>query len=142
MRILATLLCGLAGSAAAWEFTPGLPCRLTHETAQVQVALTYDPTQPLYTISLTQAAPWPRGAVFSLQFTGAAPLTISPDRHRLSADGTALTVTDRGFGNVLNGLQFNDVATGSLGNRSVTIPLEGAAEPVDRFRRCEVTAGA
>ncbi|WP_299829089.1 hypothetical protein [uncultured Roseobacter sp.] len=139
--VLPALICA-ATAAPAWEFTPGLPCRLTHETAEVQVELTHDPTQPLYTITLRQAAPWPGGAIFSLQFTGSAPLTISTDRHQISPDGTALTVTDRGFGNVLNGLQFNSVATGRLGDKAVSIPLAGAAEPVERFRRCEVAAGA
>lgn len=130
-----------ATAAQAWDFTPGLPCLLTHETPDVQVTLTHDPTLPLYTLTLTQTAPWPRAAVFSMSFSGAAALSIATDRHQLSPDGTALTVTDRGFGNVLNGLQFNDLATAQLGARRIGIPLAGAAEPVAQFRRCEARAG-
>jgi hypothetical protein len=61
---------------------------------------------------------------------------ITTDRHVLSDGGTSLTVTDRGFGNVLDGLQFNNVATALLGNTAVVIPLANAAEPVARFRAC------
>lgn len=141
-RLLTLLLILLSTPAISWEFTPGLPCRLTHQTAQIDVALTYDPTQPLYTITLRQTARWPEAAVFSLTFSGPAGLSISTDRHQLSPDRTALTVTDRGFGNLLNGLQFNDLATARLGDQSVAIPLTGAEGPVDLFRRCEVAAGA
>ncbi len=142
MRFLVLFICGLAGHAAAWEFTPGLPCRLTHDTNEVAVELTYDPTQPLYTITLTRSAPWPKADVFALQFTGSAPITISTGRHQMSPDRTALTVTDRGFGNVPDGLQFNDVATALSGDNAIAIPLDGAAKPVSLFRRCEVAAGA
>lgn len=142
MRILALFICVLAGKATAWDFTPGLPCRLSHETDDVAVELTYDPAQPLYTVTLTRSDPWPDADVFSLKFTGLAALMISTDRHQISPDRTALTVTDRGFGNVLDGLQFNDVATALLGDKVFAISLDGAAEPVDLFRRCEVAAGA
>lgn len=142
MRLALFFLLLTASAAGAWEFTPGLPCRLTHQTPQVQVALTYDPTQPLYSITLTQQTPWPEAAVFTLQFTGPAGLTISSSRHRFSDNGRAVTVTDNGFGNVLNGLQFNDTVTVLLGEDVLSIPLTGASNPVDRFRRCEATAGA
>ncbi|WP_300064024.1 hypothetical protein [uncultured Roseobacter sp.] len=131
----------LATSAHAWEFTPGLPCRLTHETAEVAVELTHDPTQPLYSITLTRPAPWVPAPVFSMDFEGGATLGIATDRHQLNGDGTALTVTDRGFGNVLRGLAFNETAIATLGNQRVAIPLQGAAEPVEQFRRCEARAG-
>ncbi len=134
-----TLLLILAGHpAAAWDFTPGLPCRLTHDAAAAGVELTYDPTQPLYTITLRRPAPWPEADVFSLRFEGPAPLTISTNRHVLSDGGRALTVTDTGFGNVLDGLQFNRTATALIGGEEVTVPLDGAADPVAAFRLCRV----
>ncbi len=140
-RFLFMALC-FANAAEAWEFTAGLPCRLTHETEDVAVELTYDPTQPLYTIALTRRDGWVNAPLFAMQFEGGNALAISTDRHVLDEGGTRLTVTDRGFGNVLNGLQFNQRARVVLGNTSIDIPLAGAAEPVDRFRRCEVSAGA
>ncbi|MCV3271530.1 hypothetical protein [Roseobacter sinensis] len=137
---LPALICA-ATTAQAWEFTPGLPCRLTHETADVAVELTHDPTEPLYSITLTLPAPWTPAPVFSMGFEGGAALSIATDRHQLSADGTALTVTDRGFGNVLRGLAFNQAAIATVGDQRVAIPLDGAAEPVEQFRRCEGRAG-
>ncbi|GFE51402.1 hypothetical protein So717_31550 [Roseobacter cerasinus] len=138
---LPALICA-ATTSHAWEFTPGLPCQLTHETAEVVVELTHDPKQPLYSITLTRPTPWAWAPVFSMEFQGGAPLGIATDRHELSGDGTALTVTDRGFGNVLRGLALNDTAVASLGDQHVEIPLEGAADPVEQFRRCEARAGA
>ena len=101
--------------------------------------LTYDPTQPLYTITLTRSAPWPDAPVFVMRFDGATGLTISTDRHRLSADGRSLTVEDRGFGNVLSGLAFNRTATAIMGDVSETVSLAGAQEPVSSFAKCRVT---
>jgi hypothetical protein len=45
-------------------------------------------------------------------------------------------VTDSGFGNVLDGLQFNDTATAVTGAAELRIPLEGAAPAVEDFRAC------
>ncbi len=140
MRFLICLL-ALTGPATAWEFTPGLPCLLTHETPQAEITLTYDPRIPLYTVTIRQNAPLPEAPVFSMRFDGPAGLTISTDRHGLSTDSHAVTVSDRGFGNVLNGLQFNDTATALLGDRAITFPLEGAADPVAAFRLCNPQAG-
>ena len=125
-----------ASPAAAWEFTPGLPCLLTHEEPGLEIVLTHDPTQPLYTITLTQPDPWPQSDVFSLRFEGAAGLTISTTRHQLSNGQTALTVTDSGFGNVLAGLSFNRVAVAMVGDREARFALDGAAEPVAAFQNC------
>ncbi|WP_299965195.1 hypothetical protein [uncultured Roseobacter sp.] len=129
-------------TAQAWEFTPGLPCRLNHDAGQVQIELTYDPTQPLYSISLTLDRAWPQAPRFDMAFGGGAALAIATDRHRLSPDGRTLTVTDQGFGNVLDGLQFNTRVTAGSGVEIVEFPLIDAAEPVAAFRRCEVPAGA
>ena len=128
--------------AQAWEFTPGLPCLLTHETPDVSVELTYDPGVPRYTISLSRPQRFSPAAVFSMTFIGPFPLTISTDRHQISGDGTTLTVSDSGFGNVLNGLQFNHTAIATLGDARVPIPLAGASEPVAAFRACRPQAGA
>jgi len=141
MRYLICLLVWTS-PAAAWEFTPGLPCLLTHTENGAEVELTYDPTAPLHSITIKTLAPWPDGAVFGLRFSGAAGMTITTDRHVVSPDRRALTVTDRGFGNVLNGLQRNDTATALLGDSAVTFSLAGADAPVDKFRRCEASAGA
>lgn len=131
----------IATPAAGWEFTPGLPCLLTHEAEGVQVQLTHDPTGPLYSITIRRDSPWPAGDVFSMRFEGTGGLSISTDRHMLGTDRRAVTVTDRGFGNVLNGLQFNDSATAMLGGASVTVSLRDAAGPVADFRLCRAAPG-
>ncbi|MEQ9259950.1 MAG: hypothetical protein RIG84_12730 [Roseovarius sp.] len=136
MRLI-VLICLIAPAAQAWEFTPGLPCRLNHETSEARVELTYDPTRPLYTITITRPEPWPDAPAFGMRFEGARSLSIGTDRHVLSEGGRALTVTDTGFGNVLDGLQFNRTAVAVAGDAVVTLPLDGAAEPVAAFRACD-----
>ena len=72
-------------------------------------------------------------------FRGATANTSSHQNahEMLSEDAAArLTVTDRGFGNVLDGLQFNEAATAFSGDTAVTVPLAGASEPVQAFRDC------
>ncbi|MEW9921145.1 hypothetical protein AB2B41_16155 [Marimonas sp. MJW-29] len=138
MKAAAIGLTLLALPADAWEFTPSTPCLLTHETGEVAVELTYDPTAPLYSISLTQKTPFDPAPIFSMRFNGPFPLAISTDQHRLSNGGRTLTVVDQGFGNVLNGLQFNDTAVATLGARYVPIPLKDAADAVAAFRACDV----
>lgn len=103
--------------------------------------MTYDPTLPLYTVTVRRDAAWPDAPIFAMRFDGPAGLTISTDRHILSDDGRALTVTDRGFGNVLNGLQFNETVTALLGDAEVQFPLAGAPEPVADFRLCRAEPG-
>lgn len=137
----AALFCLLAAPVHAWEFTPGLPCLLNHSTDQAEIELTYDPTGPLYSVTIRQDAPLTPGSIFSMQFDGPSGLTISTDRHTMSGDGRAVTVVDTGFGNVLNGLQFNDTATALLGNQVIPFPLAGAAEPVAAFRLCKPEPG-
>jgi hypothetical protein len=124
--------------AHAWEVTIGPTCTLTHEMDSGVVRLTYDPRIPEYSITVTRSAmPWAADApMFAMRFDGPNSGMITTDRHVLSDGGTSLTVTDRGFGNVLDGLQFNNVATALLGNTAVVIPLANAAEPVARFRAC------
>lgn len=137
MRAFAPLLLCLASPAVAWEFTPVPVCTLSHATPDAAVTVTYDPRQPEpYAIRIDRAAPWPEAPVFAIDYAGPRALAISTTRHRLSEGGTAVTVTDEGFGNVLDGLEFNTTATALLGDARVAFPLEGAAEPVRAFRAC------
>lgn len=144
MRWLACLLLGLAAfPAQAWEAgIEGRVCTLDHATDAAQVRLTYDPALPEYAIMLTRDEPWPRAPVFAMRFDGAHPLFITTDRHVLSDDNATLTVTDRGFGNVLDGLQFNFTAFALTGNVALVIPLDGAAPEVAAFRACTTTPSA
>ncbi|MFK7941030.1 MAG: hypothetical protein AB8B82_16740 [Roseovarius sp.] len=128
----------LATPALAWEFTPGPPCILTHDTGQAQVELTYDPTQPLYTITVTRAQTWPDAPIFKMRFEGPQWAEIGTGRHMLSDDRRSVTVMDRGFGNVLNGLENNRAAHAILGSAEAVFPLEDAAEPVRKFRACDI----
>lgn len=137
MRLLA-FLCLLPTSLHAWEFTPGLPCRLSHATAEAAIELTYDPTQPLYTVTVTRSAPWPQTEGFQMHFDGPRARRIGTDRHRLSEDGRSLTVADVGFGNVLDGLQFNVSTTAIAGEVNVSFALDGIAESLAAFRACEL----
>jgi hypothetical protein len=128
----------MSSPAAAWEFTPGTPCLLSHDKGSARIELTFDPTVPIYSITISQAASLPETDVFAMRFDGPAGLTISTDRLARAASGTSVTVTDSGFGNVLNGLQFNQTATAILGETTIRFPLTGAAEPVAAFRACDV----
>ena len=127
----------IGGAVSAWEFTPGAPCVLTNSTPDVDITLTYDPTKPLYSISLKKTQPFPQAPVFGLQFSGALPLAIGTDRHIFSEGRTRVTVEDSGFGNVLNGLQFNDAMTALVGAELIAVSLAGAAGPTEAFRACE-----
>ncbi|MEM9496658.1 MAG: hypothetical protein AAGA28_01960 [Pseudomonadota bacterium] len=139
MIALAALAC-VPTAAAAWDFTPGLPCRLVHQTADAKIGLTYDPVLPVYTVTVTRSAPWPNAGYFGMRFDGPQGRRIGTDRHRLSANGRALSVADVGFGNVLDGLQYNRSVTATSGGAAVTFSLDGAAGPVAEFRAC--AAGA
>ncbi|MEO0429037.1 MAG: hypothetical protein AAF160_16525 [Pseudomonadota bacterium] len=104
------------------------------------MTVTYDPRASEYAIALKRSVPWPRDAVFAIRFEGRQALTISTSRHELSEGGTVLTVTDRGFGNVLDGLQFNHTATALTGSATLSVPLDGAAPAVEGFRACATGA--
>lgn len=140
LRVMAVLLALPASPALGWEFTPHPLCTLSHEGAETAIEVTYDPREAEpYAITLTrQGAPWPPGPVFTMTFEGARALTIGTDRHRISGDGARLTVTDRGFGNVLDGLEAGDRAVARLDDVHVTVLLDGAAGPVAAFRACAV----
>lgn len=138
MRLFVLILWLLPLPAAAWEVTIGPVCTLVHETDTARVTLTHDPGPPRYTITVTRRdAPWSPAGVFGMRFDGPRPGTISTDRHVAGDGGASLTVTDRGFGNVLDGLQFNRTATAfTSAGETVTLPLDGAAQKVQLFREC------
>jgi hypothetical protein len=127
----------LGSPAVAWEAgIEGAICTLTHAEDGAEVRLTFDPSVPLYTITLTGAEPWPVAPDFSMVFNGPRGNAISTTAHVLSPDRLSLSVADRGFGNVLDGLQYNDLALGISGDVVVTVSLEGAAPEVEAFRAC------
>ena len=139
---LALLLILLPLQAQAWTFTPGLICRLSHETADAKIELTYDPAKPLYSVTVSRAAPLPNVEPFTMRFIGPAGRVISTRSHTFSDGNTAVTAQDTGFGNVLDGLQFNDTAEAILGTTTIQFPLDGATEPTAQFRACKPSAGA
>jgi len=141
-RRFALILALLSTQAQAWEASIDGPlCVLSHGGETLDIRLTYDPGPPRYTITLTRAeGGWPEAPVFALQFNGPRPNLITTDRHVI--DGPALSVTDRGFGNVLDGLQFNDTVTALTGDAAITVPLTDAAAAVAAFRACTTAPSA
>ncbi|MEM7751963.1 MAG: hypothetical protein AAF230_01030 [Pseudomonadota bacterium] len=139
MRAVALLL--LASPAAAWEArSVGPVCLLTHATDEAEIVVSHDPRKALpYAIDLTLNEAWQAGPVFAMRFDGLGPRTITTDRHQLT-DNT-LTVTDRGFGNVLDGIAQNFVALATTGETALVIPLEGAAPEVEKFKSCAAFTG-
>ncbi len=131
--LLAALIC-LAAPAGAWQFSPTPICTLDNLEDAPHVRVTYDGA--LYAIHLSNPAGWPDAPVFALRFEGGDANTISTGRH--AVEGDTLTVTDSGFGNVLNGLQFNGRAVALLGETEVPFDLSDAAAAVAAFRTCEV----
>lgn len=135
MRIaLAFLL--LASPAAAWEFSASPVCTLTDTTAAGTITVTYDASLAEYAVTVTLPDAWPEGAVFGMAFAGERPISIQTDRQHISDDGRTLTVKDRGFGNVLNGLEFNSRAYAILGDTTVGFSLAGIGDAITAFRDC------
>jgi len=124
MRYLFVIALLLASPATAWEFRPVPICTLA-QSDEIDVKVTYDAVREEYAIALTRNGP--------------APLTISTDRHQINGD--TLIVTDRGFGNVLKGMEGNFVATAITGPLAVPITLAGAAPEVAKFRACTEAIG-
>ena len=132
---LAALL--LPAPALGWDFSPLPLCTLSHVEAGVEITVTHDPAAGEYAITLTLVdGAWPRAGTFHIGFTGGQALTIGTAFHQLSDDARSLTVRDSGFGNVLDGLEFNSAAVAWSGDLRVAFSLDGAAEPVRRFRAC------
>ncbi|MBV6656603.1 MAG: hypothetical protein KI785_02425 [Devosiaceae bacterium] len=125
-----------APPALAWEAQVGEVCEITHEGDSASVRVTYDLERLEYAIAITLPQAWPEGPVFAIRFDGPQGNVISTNRHVISNAGATLTVTDRGFGNVLNGLEFNTTATALLGDQAAVLALDGAAPAVQAFRAC------
>lgn len=122
--------------ALAWEAgRMGAICTLSDGSGNV--VLTHDPSGPVYTITARRADPWPEAAIFGMTFLGQNGLTITTDRHLRAPDGLSITVTDRGFGNVLAGMARNATATAFAGQVSLTVSLAGAAPEVAIFAACD-----
>ncbi len=137
MRTLLTPALLLASPATAWETTTTPICTLTHETTETHIHLTYDPSKPLYTLAITlKSATWQPTPWFAMRFIGPNEIMISTPQHALSGNNQTLNVADSGFGNVLDGLQFNTTALAFTEAQSVTIPLDVAAPEVQKFRDC------
>lgn len=135
--ILVCLALTLASPAAAWQAgTDGAVCTLAHAEGGIEVVLTHDPGPPLWTITVRGPEPWPEAAIFGIAFVGGAELTITTDRHSLSSERRALTVADRGFGNVLAGLSGNARAVFFSGETELSVSLDGAAPQVAAFEAC------
>jgi hypothetical protein len=142
MRTLFALLL-LATAAQAWDFIPTPICTVLNDTPTLSIRVTYDPTQAQpYAIALTRPDPWPASETFGIRFDGPAAMTIGTDRFRLSNDGRTLTVTDTGFGNVLDGIALNRTATALAGDMAVPFDLTKARPAVDAFRACGVVPSA
>lgn len=136
MRFL-VLYALLATSAQAWDFSPTPICTILNDTPTLSIRVTYDPgeAQP-YAITLTRPDPWPVTDSFGLRFEGPMAITISTSRHQRSPDGRTLTVSDTGFGNVLDGLAMNSIAAAMAGEMLVPFDLTGARPAVEAFRAC------
>jgi hypothetical protein len=139
--VIALLL--LTSPALAWDFTPTPICTILNDTPELSIRVTYDPSLPEpYAISLTRPDLWPMTETFGLRFDGPAALTIGTDRHKVSPDGRTLTVSDTGFGNVLDGLALNGAATALAGTTAIPFDLTGARPAVEAFRACGVVPSA
>jgi hypothetical protein len=129
----------LATPTQAWVFTATPVCTILNDTPALSIRVTFDPSQPEpYTIALTRPDPWPVTETFGLSFDGPAAMTIGTSRHELSNGGRTLSVTDTGFGNVLDGLAYNGKATALVGDTAIPFELTGAGPAVEAFKACEV----
>ncbi|MBZ8118562.1 hypothetical protein KUD11_07845 [Roseovarius sp. LXJ103] len=137
MRLAIIALLACTAPAHAWEFTPGAPCLLTSPPGDVAMALTYDPTTPRYTVSITAPEPWPQSPLFVMRFDGPSARQIGTNRHTLSDDGRTLTVTDSGFGNVLDGMAEAGQVVALTGDVAVALSLSNVKAPLAAFRACE-----
>ncbi len=115
----------------------GQICTLVHDTDTARIFLTYDPGRPLYTLTITRLdGGWAEAPWFAMRFDGSRTIDIATARHTLSPDASTLTVTDTGFGNVLDGLEYNETAYAFTQDQVTQFPLGGAAPEVQIFRDC------
>ena len=140
MRLLLALFC-FSTPAFGWEATQGSICTLSHSTNTARIFLTYDPSKPIYTLTVTlKSRTWSPSPWFAMRFEGGTPIEIATARHVLSQNQFDLTASDTGFGNVLDGLEYNDTALAFTQNQVVQFPLDGAAPEVRKFRNCSGAA--
>ncbi|KQI72204.1 excinuclease ABC subunit B [Loktanella sp. 5RATIMAR09] len=127
----------LASPATAWEFSASPICTLTDTQEAGEITVTYDPaiTEYAVTVTLPQGR-WSGDPVFGMAFANDRPISIQTDRHSVSPDGRSITVKDRGFGNVLDGLEFNARAYAILGDITVGFDLDGIGPAMTAFRNC------
>lgn len=136
MRLLFALLL-LPAPAAAWEFTPAPICTLSHQTAEADITITKDVSLPEYALFITlRNGDWADAPSFRMVFGGGREIDIGTTAHELSGDGKTLSVRDRGFGNVLDGLEFNQTVLSMSGNTGITADLADAPPAVRAFRAC------
>ena len=136
MRLILALAL-LPFPALAWEFSPDPMCTLIHQAEDAEIAITYDSALPQYTLFITlRSGEWPNAAGFQMFFGGRRDVTIGTTRHSLSTASATLTVLDSGFGNVLDGLEFNDTVVSTSGATTVIADLSNAAPAVQAFRDC------
>lgn len=138
MRMALTLITFFCASAAqAWVYDGRADCSVRHQTDKLGILLSYAPQTGLYSIAITRwDKAWAGGNRFSMKFDGPKPIFITTDRHELAQNKTTVIASDTGFGNVLDGLEFNFVAAAQLGRERVTIPLKGAKSEIAKFREC------
>lgn len=138
MGRLAAIFAMMATPGLAWDFTPVPICTLSAQTEKGEVQVTYDPRASLYEIRLiyTEELGWSEAPFFEIEFIGTRGNVISTNRHSVTEDGKTLSVNDTGFGNVLDGLEFNSTAQARSGPNTMEMSLAGAAEPVQAFRAC------
>ncbi|MDX8347914.1 excinuclease ABC subunit B [Cognatiyoonia sp. IB215446] len=126
-----------AWPAAAWQFSPSPICTLTETTVDGTLTITYDASLPEYVITITLPdTRWPKAPEFAMAFSGNQPIALRTERHQLSDDRRSLTVTDTGFGNVLNGLEFNLRAYATSGGTTVGFTLTDIGPAIRDFRNC------
>lgn len=136
MRTFLALLL-IASPSAAWEFSATPICTLSDSSASGDITVTFDSAITEYTITITLPDDtWPDGRTFRMAFVNDRPINIQTDRFTLSPDRRSLTVTDRGFSNVLDGLEFNSRAYAALGGMTVGFALDGIDPAITTFRDC------
>ena len=136
MRTLLALLL-LTTPAHAWDFSPTPICTLTDTQEAGTLTVTYDASLPEYAIAITLAqGTWPAALDFAMAFAGGQELSIGTNRPVISGDGRTPTVRDRGFGNVLGGLEFNTRAYALAGDFTVGFDLDGIGPAMAAFRDC------
>lgn len=135
--IFALTLACLAAPVFAWEFSASPVCTLTHTDSTGTITVTYDAALPQYSVTVTlPVGVWPDATGFAMAFAGDRPIGIQTDRHRISPDGRSLQVTDSGFGNMLDGLEYNQRVYAMAGDTTVGLSLSGIGPAITAFRAC------